>query len=62
MARPFPTLDIHVSVSDLFFSQLVGYSAAGKYVGRPWEHINHTQTQRCGNLGLWPRNSFSGNT
>jgi hypothetical protein len=36
------------------------YAAAGKYVDRPWEHINHTQTQRCENLGLWPHNSFFG--
>jgi hypothetical protein len=28
------------------------YSAAGKYVDRSWEYINHSQTQECGN---WDR-------
>jgi hypothetical protein len=38
------------------------YSVAGKYVDRSWEYINRSQTHRTWNLGLRPRNSFSGKT
>ncbi len=36
----------------IYFHDRSAYSAAWKYVDRSWE---------CGNLGLRPRNSFSGN-
>ncbi len=28
------------------------YFAAGKYVDRSWEYINHSQTHECGNWDL----------
>jgi hypothetical protein len=45
-----PNFHIHVSLSALYvFQDLSAYSAAGKYVDRPWEHINRSQTHECGN-------------
>jgi hypothetical protein len=45
-----PNFHIHVSVSDLYIPTIdrSDYSAAGKYVDRPWEYINRSQTHECG--------------
>ncbi len=43
------TIHIYMSVSDLYFNDRSAYSAAGKYVERSWEYINHSQTHKCEN-------------
>jgi hypothetical protein len=59
-----PNLHIHVSVSDLYILtiDLPIYSAAGKYVDQSWEYKNRSQTHKCENWGLRPRNSQKKNT
>jgi hypothetical protein len=47
-----PSSFVHISVRDLYtdnFQDRSAYSAAGKYVDRSWEYINHAQTHECEN-------------
>ncbi len=40
----------HISVRDLYISRIdLPTLAAGKYLDRPGEYINRTQTHECGN-------------
>ncbi len=49
---PVPTLIRYIFKRFISFQDRSAYFAAGKYVDRPWEYINHSQIHGCGN---WDR-------
>ncbi len=52
---PVPILKLYIfSKRFIYFQDRSVYFAAGKYVDRFWEYINHSQTHECGNLD-WGR-------
>jgi hypothetical protein len=57
-------LHSYICESFIYSQDRSAYSPAGKYVGRSWEYINRSQTQKK-NVGIGterPRNSYKRNT